>query len=157
MACNAIFITNGSLASTLSVAIYTGLLVVPVYAIFPLLFRHSQSLQRSSLDTAGSLEALQALAQTGRRLAVIAWMGLALWVAGAVLLVLVYGMQFDLNNETTTASSVVSSTTAVTNSWLYACLITILMDVAFNGTIFITVSFTRAFSDSYFHHRVVVA
>jgi hypothetical protein len=138
LSANAMFSSsNTTIEVTISIAVYTGLLCVPVSVIFPLLFRKATALIYVVHDELSPQEAAE-LVTTGHRLLYMTWTFLFLWTSGAILLVLVYAMQFDLNPSNTGMSA--------TSSWLLACVISIFQDVAINGTMFLTArTFVLAF------------
>ncbi len=90
---------DGSIGNTISIAIVSSLVVTPVSILFPLLFIKSSLVTAHAERKAVFMPAIKARqfiaesAQSAQRILSFSWFLLVVWVAGCVLLCLVYGMQ----------------------------------------------------------------
>jgi hypothetical protein len=131
---NAMFFgqTAKNFAATISISIYSSLVTVPVGIIFPKLFFKAAHLLRdaeshSELMSVVVGRALRTQARiTAQRILIGAWAFLVCWVAGAILICLVYGMQMDLE-------PVPPGAMPVSHSWLLAVFISLAQDFFLNG------------------------
>jgi hypothetical protein len=126
LAVNASFFQQrgSSIGTDVLIAFYTSLIVSPVGLLFPYLFLHGETLHVHEIRESIRSGVKTSCCSRSRALLIFSHVFCFLWSGGAIFMVLVYAMQFDLDQSALSAT-IRAGGMSVSARWLIACLQTI--------------------------------
>jgi hypothetical protein len=122
-----------SVAQDLVITFYTSLFVTPIGIIFPKLYQRAETMRLDEIRAQRAFgdARVKTCCPKSRLLAMFAHLFCMLWKAGAILVTLVYGMQFDLDKREL-GSTLRAGGMSVSGRWLIACLLSMTQNFLVN-------------------------